>query len=136
MRARASSVLRSMDCRSGHGATRFGHMHSSWRPSRPDARSSSSSRERTRRSRATQPRPVSGATARQRCHSAGPSVDAGLRAEETYGMRPAVLALALLPLAAPVALPQQAVDTTVTLQGFLQHDAEVHVWTIVVPLPI
>lgn len=30
----------------------------------------------------------------------------------------------------------QAVDTTVTVQGFLQEDAQVGVWTIVAPLPV
>ena len=51
-------------------------------------------------------------------------------------MRTALLAVALLPLTAAVVLPQQAVDTSVTLAGFLQHEEEVNVWTIVVPLPI
>src|ERR1043166_6633773 len=51
-------------------------------------------------------------------------------------MRPLAIVLAVLVVAAPPAVPQQAVDTTLTLQGFLQQDNDVGVWTIVVPLPL
>ena len=51
-------------------------------------------------------------------------------------MGAAVLAFALLALTAPPGLPQQPVDTTLTLQGFLQHDDDAGAWTIVVPSSI
>jgi hypothetical protein len=51
-------------------------------------------------------------------------------------MRPLTLALAVLfPTATPAAT-QQAVDTTLAVQGFLQQDDEFGIWTIVVPLPL
>jgi len=46
-----------------------------------------------------------------------------------------VTALAVLVASATVA-SAQAVDTTVTAQGFLQHDEQVGLWTMVVPLPL
>jgi hypothetical protein len=51
-------------------------------------------------------------------------------------MRALTVALALLVLTTPPAAPQQAVDTTLTLQGFLQQDNDVGIWTIVVPLAL
>lgn len=43
----------------------------------------------------------------------------------------ALIALTVFPVRA-----QQAVDTTMTVQGFLQHDNDVGLWTMVVPLPV
>src|SRR5438046_4920101 len=51
-------------------------------------------------------------------------------------MRRASLALARLVCSAARMAAQQSVDTTLTIQGFLQRDNEVDVWTIVVPLPV
>src|SRR3989442_965017 len=51
-------------------------------------------------------------------------------------MREPALALALLVCATAPAATQQPVDTTLTIQGFLQRDNEVDQWTIVVPLPL
>lgn len=54
-------------------------------------------------------------------------------------MRGAPLVLALLVYTVYTALSaaaQEPVDTTLTIQGFLQRDNEVDVWTIVVPLPV
>jgi len=51
-------------------------------------------------------------------------------------VRSLTVPLALLICAVAPARPQQPVDTTVTLQGFLQQDNEVRLWTIVVPLPL
>src|SRR5256884_7867739 len=51
-------------------------------------------------------------------------------------MRARALVLALLVgTAAPLAT-QESVDTALTIQGFLQRDNEVGLWTIVVPLPV
>ena len=46
-----------------------------------------------------------------------------------------ITAFAVLVASATLA-SAQAVDTTVTAQGFLQHDDQVGLWTIVVPLPL
>ena len=51
-------------------------------------------------------------------------------------MRRASLALALLVCSAALMAAQQSVDTTLTIQGFLQRDNDVGVWTMVVPLPL
>ncbi len=51
-------------------------------------------------------------------------------------MRGAPLVLALLVCTAAPAAAQEPVDTALTIQGFLQRDNEVDVWTIVVPLPV
>lgn len=51
-------------------------------------------------------------------------------------MRERALAVALLACAAAPAATQQAVDTALTIQGFLQRDNEFGQWTIVVPLAL
>src|SRR5207247_662345 len=51
-------------------------------------------------------------------------------------MRSRCAVFALLVGAAGPAATQEPVDTTLTIQGFLQRDNEVDVWTIVVPLPV
>ena len=51
-------------------------------------------------------------------------------------MRGVPLVLALLVCNAPLMAAQQSVDTTLTIQGFLQRDNDVGVWTMVVPLPL
>ncbi len=51
-------------------------------------------------------------------------------------MRRVSLALALLVCSAALMAAQQSVDTTLTIQGFLQRDNDVGVWTMVVPLPL
>ncbi len=51
-------------------------------------------------------------------------------------MRGASLVLALLVCTAAPAAAQEPVDTALTIQGFLQRDNEVDVWTIVVPLAL
>jgi len=47
-----------------------------------------------------------------------------------------IAAFVVLVASATLASAQQAVDTVVTVQGFLQEDDQVGVWTIVVPLPL
>jgi hypothetical protein len=56
--------------------------------------------------------------------------------KETQSMRTPALMLALVAATAAPASTQRAVDTTLTVQGFLQQDNDVGVWTIVVPLPL
>ncbi|HXL33583.1 MAG TPA: hypothetical protein VN953_01560, partial [Gemmatimonadales bacterium] len=51
-------------------------------------------------------------------------------------MRGVPLVLALLVCTAAPVVAQQSVDTTLTIQGFLQRDNDVGVWTMVVPLPL
>ncbi len=51
-------------------------------------------------------------------------------------MRSRSVVLALLIGAARLAVAQQSVDTTLTIQGFLQRDGDEGLWTIVVPLPL
>jgi hypothetical protein len=51
-------------------------------------------------------------------------------------MRALPIALALLVCSAPTTAPQQPVDTALTVQGFLQQDDVVGIWTIVVPLAL
>src|SRR5947208_11595668 len=51
-------------------------------------------------------------------------------------MRARALVLALLVCTAAPLATQESVDTALTIQGFLQRDNEVGLWTIVVPLPV
>ncbi len=51
-------------------------------------------------------------------------------------MRTRTVVLALLVCTTAPAATQEAVDTALTIQGFLQRDNDVGVWTIVVPLPL
>jgi hypothetical protein len=51
-------------------------------------------------------------------------------------MRTIFLSLALVGMTLTRAAGLQSVDTVVTIQGFLQQDNQVGVWTIVVPLPL
>jgi hypothetical protein len=51
-------------------------------------------------------------------------------------MRPLALAVAVLSSSLAPAATQEAVDTMVAVQGFLQQDDQVGTWTIVVPLPL
>jgi hypothetical protein len=46
------------------------------------------------------------------------------------------ITLALLGGRAGVSAAQQAADTTLTVEGFLQNDEQFHLWTIVAPLPL
>ncbi|PYP45445.1 MAG: hypothetical protein DMD42_05585, partial [Gemmatimonadetes bacterium] len=51
-------------------------------------------------------------------------------------MRARALLVALLVGNAARSAGQEPVDTPLTIQGFLQQDNEVGLWTIVVPLPL
>src|SRR5437773_11056642 len=51
-------------------------------------------------------------------------------------MRSRCVVFVLLVGAAGPAVTQEPVDTALTIQGFLQRDNEVGLWTIVVPLPV
>ena len=51
-------------------------------------------------------------------------------------MRARALLVALLVGSAAPSAGQEPVDTALTIQGFLQQDNEVGLWTIVVPLPL
>jgi hypothetical protein len=51
-------------------------------------------------------------------------------------VRACALVLALLVGTAPRAAAQATADTALTIQGYLQRDGDVGVWTIVVPLPL
>ena len=55
---------------------------------------------------------------------------------ENCGMRARALLVALLVGNAARSAGQEPVDTALTIQGFLQQDNEVGLWTIVVPLPL
>lgn len=51
-------------------------------------------------------------------------------------MRARAVALAFLVCTTAPAATQESVDTALTIQGFLQRDNDVGIWTIVVPLPL